>query len=195
MKPRIITTVIPIALAVSGSIAGAQSGAATATTRSTTPAAAAVAAPMVPGGAVLSAIRVTVTPVGGGAATTASVDANGAFALTGLAPGHYHVALASVTVPKQTQGATFGEKVNAGVNAAGSAVSQGAPAGEARHEMAKNSIGNIRGRIDPNNGGMPARISMNLTVGRTSRVLEIDGAPVDIEIGADRRLTGVISSK
>ena len=32
----------------------------------------------------------------------------------------------NVTVPKQTQGATFGEKVNAGLQAAGSAISQGA---------------------------------------------------------------------
>ena len=32
----------------------------------------------------------------------------------------------NVTVPKQTQGATFGEKVNAGLHAAGSALSQGA---------------------------------------------------------------------
>ena len=34
----------------------------------------------------------------------------------------------NVTVPKQTQGATFGEKVNAGLHAAGSAISQGANA-------------------------------------------------------------------
>lgn len=34
----------------------------------------------------------------------------------------------NVTVPKQTQGATFGEKVNAGLHAAGSAVAQGTPA-------------------------------------------------------------------
>ena len=34
-----------------------------------------------------------------------------------------------VTVPKQTQGATFGEKVNAGLHAAGSALSQGASRG------------------------------------------------------------------
>lgn len=32
----------------------------------------------------------------------------------------------NVTVPKQTQGATFGEKVNAGLHAVGNAVSQGA---------------------------------------------------------------------
>jgi len=31
----------------------------------------------------------------------------------------------NVTVPKQTQGATFGEKVNAGLHAAGSALAQG----------------------------------------------------------------------
>jgi hypothetical protein len=32
----------------------------------------------------------------------------------------------NVTVPKQTQGATFGEKVNAGLHAAGGALAQGA---------------------------------------------------------------------
>ena len=32
----------------------------------------------------------------------------------------------NVTVAKQTQGTTFGEKVNAGLHAAGSAISQGA---------------------------------------------------------------------
>jgi hypothetical protein len=32
----------------------------------------------------------------------------------------------NVTVPKQTQGATFGEKVNQGLHAAGGLVSQGA---------------------------------------------------------------------
>jgi hypothetical protein len=35
---------------------------------------------------------------------------------------------ANVTVPKQTQGATFGEKVNAGLQAAGGAIGQGAAA-------------------------------------------------------------------
>ncbi len=35
----------------------------------------------------------------------------------------------NVTVPKQTQGATFGEKVNAGLHAAGSALSQGRSGG------------------------------------------------------------------
>lgn len=35
----------------------------------------------------------------------------------------------NVTIPKQTQGATFGEKVNAGLHAAGSALSQGASRG------------------------------------------------------------------
>lgn len=35
----------------------------------------------------------------------------------------------NVTVPKQTQGATFGEKVNQGLHAAGNAVAQGATGG------------------------------------------------------------------
>ena len=57
----------------------------------------------------------------------------------------------NVTVPKQTQGATFGEKVNAGLHAAGSALSQGASLlggalpGGALISAAVSSVGNLAG--------------------------------------------------
>jgi len=62
------------------------------------------------------------------------------------------------TVSKQTQEATFGEKVNAGLHTAGSAISQGTSINtepqnsgtsfeqlaKTRHDTAKNAIGNVR---------------------------------------------------
>ncbi|NOS72427.1 MAG: hypothetical protein HOP33_21210, partial [Verrucomicrobia bacterium] len=56
----------------------------------------------------------------------------------------------NVTVPKQTQGATFGEKVNAGL-----------ASGFGNNPWSQHSVNNI-------NGGMPNRISMNVTVARMS---------------------------
>lgn len=167
MKLSLITFAVPFCLVATISIARAQGAPA----RKPAPASAGVAAPVIPGGAVLSSALVTVTPVAGGAAKSASIADNGAFALTGLAPGRYRIAL---TTPKQTQGATFGEKVNQGLHAAGSAVAQGA-------------------KINPNS--MPSRISMNVTIARKSLVLEIDGAPVEIEVGADGKLTGQVTAK
>jgi hypothetical protein len=60
----------------------------------------------------------------------------------------------NVTVPKQTQGATFGEKVNAGLHAAGGALAQGA----ARQDIPYSPTGSniISGRLtwrNPANGG------------------------------------------
>jgi hypothetical protein len=60
----------------------------------------------------------------------------------------------NVTVPKQTQGATFGEKVNAGLHAAGSAISQGASRQIIHRDLAARNI--ISGRLtwqDPGNSG------------------------------------------
>ena len=51
------------------------------------------------------------------------VHASGINGINGGIPNRISM---NVTVPKQTQGATFGEKVNAGLHAAGSAVAQGA---------------------------------------------------------------------
>lgn len=168
MTISIITLTIPFAFVASASIAAAQG----ATAKKTAPVGASVAAPMLPGGAVISGALVTVTPVNGGAVKTAAIAESGAFSLTGLAPGRYRVAL---TTAKQTQGATFGEKVNQGLHAAGSAVSQGA-------------------KTNPNNS-MPSRLSMNVTIARKSHVLEVDGAPIELEVGADGKLAGQVSAK
>ena len=54
---------------------------------------------------------------------TGGVSASG---INGINNGMPNRISMNVTVPKQTQGATFGEKVNAGLHAAGSAVAQGA---------------------------------------------------------------------
>lgn len=55
--------------------------------------------------------------------TSAGVQASGINGINGGMPNRISM---NVTVAKQTQGATFGEKVNAGLQAAGSAVAQGA---------------------------------------------------------------------
>jgi hypothetical protein len=54
---------------------------------------------------------------------SAGAPASGINGINGGMPNRISM---NVTVPKQTQGATFGEKVNAGLHAAGSAVAQGA---------------------------------------------------------------------
>ena len=59
---------------------------------------------------------------GPGSAASAACSAIGGF-IAGDMPNRISM---SVTVPKQTQGATFGEKVNAGLHAAGGALAQGA---------------------------------------------------------------------
>jgi len=53
---------------------------------------------------------------------SAATQASGINGINGGMPNRISM---NVTVPKQTQGATFGEKVNAGLHAAGSAVAQG----------------------------------------------------------------------
>lgn len=191
MKPSIITTLVPFALVVCVLSAEAQGATTPKPAQQTTPAGASLLGGALPGGAVISAAVVSVTPVGGGAPSTASVATDGTFSLAGLAPGRYRVALVSASAAKQTQGATFGEKVNAGLHAAGSAVAQGATSKERKHDTAKGSVGNIRGK--EGQGAMPARISVNMTVGRQSHRLEVDGAPVDVAVGADGQLAGRVT--
>ena len=163
-----------------------------------------------PGGAIVSARSVALAPVGGGSITGAPVAADGSFRVAGLTPGAYRLAITSTTVPKQTQGATFGEKVNSGLHAAGSAIQQGAAL--SRHEVAKNTVGNIRAReaapqpatspappsetarINDINAGMPNRISMNVTVARQTQRLVVDESVIDVEVGADGVLSGRVDA-
>lgn len=77
-----------------------------------------------PGGAIISAAVSSVSTLSGsgGGAAAAAYAATGR-AMGGGMPNRISM---NVTVPKQTQGATFGEKVNAGLHAAGGALAQGA---------------------------------------------------------------------
>lgn len=68
----------------------------------------------------------------------------------------------NLTTPKQTQGATFGEKVNAGLHAAGSAIAQGSYAKPLIHrDLAARNI--IAGRLvcsqQPNNNAIVTNVS------------------------------------
>ncbi len=169
-----------------------------------------------PGGAVISAKSAAVAPVGGGPITAVPIGSDGWFRAAGLPPGAYRLAITSVTVPRQTQGATFGEKVNAGLHAAGSALAQGAsltggavPA-SSKHDTAKNSVGNIRAReagSPPDDAGtvanaqavqpvssMPNRISMNVTVARQTQRVIVDDTAIAIEVGRDGLLSGSVAA-
>lgn len=66
----------------------------------------------------LRAVVLTVGLLAAGAAPASGING-----INGGMPNRISM---NVTVPKQTQGATFGEKVNAGLHAAGSAIQQGA---------------------------------------------------------------------
>jgi hypothetical protein len=97
---------------------------------------------------------VSVAPVAGGQAVSALIGSDGTFKLVGLKAGQYRLAIASTTVPKQTQ-------------------------------AAKQNV----------NGGMPNRISMNVTVGRQTRPAELDGAPIEVDVGADGTLSGRVAAQ
>jgi hypothetical protein len=125
---------------------------------------------VLPGGAVISA-AVSILPVGGGEVVSVPLAADGSFKFTGLAPGRYQLALTSQVVTRQTQGATFGEKVNAGLQAAGGALAPGANARDI-------------------NGGMPNRISMNVTVPKQNLQMVVDGAPVAVDVAGDGQFSG-----
>jgi hypothetical protein len=130
-----------------------------------------------PGGSVVSARSVVLTPSSGGPSTAVPIAGDGAFRAEGLAPGHYKLRVISTVVAKQTQGATFGEKVQAGLAQTGSALASGAQ---------------MSGSAPPKSQGMPTRISTNLTVGRQpARAVELDGDGVDVEVAADGIIGGI----
>jgi hypothetical protein len=161
-----------------------------------------------PGGAVISARSVGIAPAAGGQVIGTPIAADGSFRAVGLAPGAYRLAVTSTSLAKQTQGATFGEKVNAGLHAAGSAIAQGAA--KTKHDTAKNSVGNVRAREASTPGGtdadaasdagrlpdansMPNRISMNVTVAKQTQQVIVDDTVVTIEVGADGILAGRVA--
>lgn len=170
-----------------------------------------VATGVVPGGAIVSAKSVIVAPVAGGDGVAVPIAGDGTFRIEGLQPGRYRLVVSSTPVAKQTQGATFGEKVNAGLHAAGSAVATGVGS-KTKHETVKNSVGNIRRESAPPappatptpmddaaklkiDGGMPNRISMNVTVPKQVHVVDLDGAPVEVDVDPSGRLSGTATAR
>ncbi len=149
------------------------------------PAAAAPLGAALPGGAIVSAKFVQITPAAGGPATTATIAADGSFRATGLKPGSYKLAFTSA--PKQTQGATFGEKVQSGLAQAGNAVASGASRSTLEAPASPTSEG--ARQID----STPARISTNFTVGKQTGRAVVDGPAVDIEVGPDGVLAGQVT--
>jgi hypothetical protein len=136
-----------------------------------------------PGGAVLSsavqgAKLVTLTPTGGGAPASAALGADGSFGFEGLAPGRYQLSLQSQRVPKQTQAPSFGERAKPGVARSAAAAGDTAVEGNAA-------------KINSINAGMPNRISMNVTVARRTLAADVDGPAVEVEVGADGKLSGL----
>ena len=140
---------------------------------------AAVVGGALPGGAIISARSIVLTPASGGPATVVPIAADGTFRAEGLKSGHYTLRVTSVSVAKQTQGTSFGEKVQSGLAQAGGALASGAQRA---------------GTPSPNNG-MPNRISMTVTVARQApRTMDVDGMGLDLDIGADGMVSGSASA-
>jgi len=170
-----------------------------------------VATGTVPGGAIVSAKSVIVAPVAGGDGVAVPIAGDGTFHIAGLKPGRYRLIVSSTPVAKQTQGATFGEKVNAGLHAAGSAMATGTGS-KTKHDTAKNSVANVRRETAPPappvsppptedaaklkvDGGMPNRISMNVTVPKQNYVVDVDGAPVEVDVDPSGSLSGTATAR
>ena len=114
-------------------------------------------------GAVISARSAMAVPVAGGKGVATPIGNDGSFKFVGLKAGQkYRVAITSTTVRRQTQGATFGEKVNAG--------------------------------LATKHGDMPNGISMNVTVARQIRALDVDGAPIEVAVDRDGSLVGRVAA-
>jgi hypothetical protein len=149
------------------------------------PAAATTVGGALPGGAIISARFAQLTSALGGDPIVVPIATDGSFRFEKQKPGHYRFAVMST--PKQTQGTTFGEKVNSGLAqtggalATGAAVSQpAAPAGPAPAARLPDST--------------PARISTNFTIGKQTGRLTVDGPGVDVEVSADGLLSGHVSA-
>lgn len=122
---------------------------------------------VVPGGGAASAAYAATGRAAPAPAATSAIAEDGTFSFKGVKPGAYEFRISfatgprqttsvdgtaaatsegKVTVPKQTQGATFGEKVNAGMATTTDA--------KTKHDTAKNSVGNIRAREQAQAGGV-----------------------------------------
>ena len=108
-----------------------------------------------PHGAIISARSAMAVPLAGGHGVAAPIARDGTFKFLGLKPGKtYRFAITSTVVPRQTRGASFGEKVNATANRLSMYVTvarqyramdlDGAPS-----EVTVDRDGTLVGRVDP----------------------------------------------
>lgn len=105
-------------------------------------------------------------------AADADADAHKAGATRSAETGKGKSTVRNVTVPKQTQGATFGEKVNAGLHAAGGMISQGREPDTSEGSAAVSSVGNLAG-----GGGGAAAASYAATGKAAAPTTTADAAP------------------
>jgi hypothetical protein len=112
---------------------------------------------------------------------TTAIASDGSFHFDKLKPGSYRLVVAS----RQTQGTTFGEKVNAGLAQTGNAVASGA----SRSQKDAAAVPADNARLQDN---MPARISVNVTVGRQNGRVAVDGPGADVQVGTDGSLSGTV---
>lgn len=156
-----------------------------------------------PGGAILSAKYVKLTPDAGGESVTVMIGSDGVFRFSGLKPGRYQMTFVSdaaaarmsmnTSVPRQTHGTSFGEKVNSGLQQTGNAVASGAAVSQ---HAAPASSGATSGQAAVAKGidSTPARISTNFTVGKQTGRLDVDGPGVNVTVGPDGSLSGRASA-
>ncbi len=198
-KPRGMKTPLPRSFVRLASAAGVLSLAVAAHANPPSPdARAAQVGSALPDGAVISARSVILTPVAGGDSTAVPVGADGSFSAAGLAPGRYTLRVASVTVPRQTQGASFGEKVNQGLQATGGALASGASVAAPGTAGAVTPVAESQGRLHLHNEGivhrdLAARMPAHVTVGgQPSRAVDVDGGGVAVEVPSNGAIAGVV---
>lgn len=165
---------------------------------------------------------VSVTPLAGGGAVSTPVDAHGGFRLEGLSAGPHRLTVTSHKAAKQTQAVSFGERSRAAPPPSADESSTGsattASAARNRPDTAKNTIRNVKARtaappsggVSSNSpsggpaaaagpmkidGGMPNRISMNVSVGRMVQPIDVDGDGIVVEVGPDGVVEGQLSAR
>jgi hypothetical protein len=156
--------------------------------KTTAPPAVSAAAPIggaLPGGAIISAKFAQLTPAAGGNPVVVALASDGSFHFDNLKPGTYRFTVMSTS--RQTQNASFGEKVQSGLAQTGGALASGAAV--TQHGGAASAT---QGARLPDS--TPARISTNFTVGKQSGRLMVDGPGVDVQVGADGSLSGKLSA-
>jgi hypothetical protein len=148
-----------------------------------------------PGGGAIGAHSVILTPGAGGDSTAVPITADGSFRASGLAPGRYTLRVASITVPRQTQGASIGENVSQGLHATGGALATGAQAVAPASPGAAVPGADGSARLHPErivHRDLAARMSTNFAVGNQApRAIEVDGEGAAVDVPSTGTIAGI----